>query len=110
MLAHQRELLQYIPAWLRFRGLGQKDIALHLGVSEASVSKWLSGGDAMKVGALQQIAVLLQADPGDLLTAPPAAGLQSKVRDLLDAAEGMTGEQLAHLTETARFMTGKPKP
>lgn len=98
-------MLQHIPAWLRFRGLTQRQAAEALGVTEASFSKWMSGTDAMKVGFLRQIAVLMKADAGDLIAAPPTGKLCPAVADLMDAAEGLSAEQLRILSETARMMT-----
>lgn len=108
MLDHQREMLQHVPAWLRFRGLTQRQAAEMLGVKEASFSKWLSGTDAMKVGFLRQLATILNAKDGDLIAAPPGSGLTAGVADLMDAADGLTPDQLRILSETARMMVRKP--
>ena len=108
MLDGQREVLQHVPAWLRFRGLTQRQAAEWLGVTEASFSKWLSGTDAMKVGFLRRLAELLKAEPGDLIAAPPAGRMLPAVADLMDAAEGLSPDQLRILSETARMMGRKP--
>jgi transcriptional regulator with XRE-family HTH domain len=107
MLDDQRDMLQHIPAWLRYRGMTQRQAAERLGVKEASFSKWLAGVDAMKIGFLRQLATLLQAKDGDLVAAPPASGLAPAVAELMDAAEGLTMEQIAVLSATARMMTRK---
>lgn len=107
MLDDQRDMLQHVPAWLRYRGMTQRQAAERLGVKEASFSKWLAGVDAMKVGFLRQLATLLQAKDGDLVAPPPGSGLPSAVAELMDAAEGLTPEQIAILSQTARMMARK---
>nr|WP_314074844.1 helix-turn-helix transcriptional regulator [uncultured Roseococcus sp.] len=108
ILARQREMLQHLPAWFRHAGVTARQVAEQLGVLEASVSKWISGTDAMRIGYLRQIATVLKAEPEDLLAAPPTQGLAPAVAALLDAAEGLSPEQLAHLAETARLLARKP--
>lgn len=105
--AFQRELLEHVPAWLKFRGLKQKDLAEYLGTTEGSVSKWISGGDAMKFGLIAKIATFLQAEPGDLMHPPPGRGLTKPVANLLDAAEGLDAEELDRLAELARLLRRK---
>lgn len=98
---------RHVPAWLKFRGMTQRQAAERLGVKEASFSKWLAGIDAMKVGFLRQLATLLNAKDGDLVAPPPASGLPSAVAELMDAAEGLSAEQIAVLSATARMMARK---
>jgi transcriptional regulator with XRE-family HTH domain len=108
ILAEQKAMLQHVPAWLRFRGMNQRQLAERLGVKEASLSKWLAGTDNMRVGLLRQIARIVKAEDGDLMEPPPGKGLTSAVSDLMDAADGLDAEQLAHLAAMARLLKRKP--
>lgn len=110
LLAFQKELLQHVRAWIRHRGLKQRHVAEYIGVTPGQVSKWLSGSESMRLGILRQIAVLLKADVADLIAGPPGSTEARAVVELVDATEGLTPEQIAHLTQTARMLSTKPKP
>ncbi|MBR0649533.1 helix-turn-helix transcriptional regulator [Roseomonas terrae] len=62
---------------LRDKGIRQADIAARLGVSEATVSKWLARKQAVPVSAVLPLADILGVEPSKLLAAlsdgPPAA-------------------------------------
>ena len=68
-----RQMLRHIPAWIRHRGLTQRNIAGTLEVSEATVSKWLRGLQGMSVAQFSALAALLQASPEELLLPPEEA-------------------------------------
>ena len=97
-------MLEHIPAWLKLRRLRQKDIAISLGVSEATVSQWIKGVHQMSVGQLRQIAHLLQAQPGDLLRAPDERELSKKVEDTLAVMDRLSDEEWATVLGTARLL------
>lgn len=110
MLVLQKEMLQHVRAWIRYRGLRQRHVAEYIGVTPGQVSKWLSGSESMRLVILRQIAVLLKAEPQDLLAGPPGNPSGRAVIDLVEATEGLTPEQIAHLAATARMLAGKAKP
>lgn len=101
-LAEQRTMLEHLPKWLRMRGLRQKDVAAGLGVSEATVSAWINGGQQMSVGQLRQIAVLLRAEPGDLLQPPEEAGISAKVEETLGLMDQLSESEWEAVMQTAR--------
>lgn len=101
-LAEQRTMLEHLPSWLRMRGLRQKDVAAALGVSEASVSGWVNGGQQMSVGQLRQIAVLLKAEPGDLLRPPNEPSVSKKVEDTLGLMDELNDNEWQTVLQTAR--------
>jgi transcriptional regulator with XRE-family HTH domain len=101
-LAEQKAMLEHIPAWLKLRRLRQKDVAAALGVSEATVSQWIGGKHQMSVGQLHQIALLLQAAPGDLLRAPDGRELSQKVEETLELMEELSDQEWSAVLATAR--------
>jgi transcriptional regulator with XRE-family HTH domain len=92
-LAEQRLMLEHLPKWLKLRGLRQKDVSHALGVSEATVSNWIKGIHNMNVGQLRQIALLVKAEPGDLLRAPDDRELSQKVETTLAVMDRLTDDE-----------------
>lgn len=76
-------MLEHLREWLKLRSISQREVAAALSVSEATVSAWIAGKQRMSVGQLRQIAVLLQASPGDLLEPPNTLKLSEKVENTL---------------------------
>lgn len=103
-IARQKLMMQHLREWLRAHGLTQRALADHLNVSEAAISKWKSGQDAMPAWAFLEIATLLRADPTALLAAPPAAADAGALQSLAAAVAFLTPEQVEHLAMTARLM------
>lgn len=56
----------------------------------------------MPVGVLRQIAVLLQAQPGDLLRPPEEAGVSAKVENTLQLMDALSDAEWAIVMQTAR--------
>ncbi len=110
ILARQKVLLQHVPAWLRLLRVTQRELAEHLGVSEGSVSKWFSGGEAIKAGRIVEIAAFLKLEPTDLLGAPPGDRLSEPVAQLLASVEGLTAEEIGKIAEMARLIRGNRIP
>jgi len=106
MLAEQKMMLEHLPKWLRLRNLRQKDIAQALGVSQATVSQWIKGVHNMSVGQLRQIAVLLKAEPGDLLRAPDDRDISKKVEETLALMGDLSDEEWNVVLQTARTIAG----
>lgn len=104
---YQRELLRYVPDWLRHRGLRQKHIANALGITEGVVSRYFSGETLMPVGTLRKIAVLVQAHEGDLLRPPQDAGLGRQVEATLSEMDRLGPDRWEKVLAAAREMKGK---
>jgi transcriptional regulator with XRE-family HTH domain len=100
--AEQRTVLEHLPEWLRIAHLRQKDVAEALGVSEGTVSNWIAGRQQMSVGQLRQIALLLRADPGDVLRAPSDRGLSARVEETLSLMDRLDEEEWNAVLQTAR--------
>lgn len=105
----QRKLLENLPAWLRYRGLRQKDVANTLGTSEGQISKYLGGKIQMTVGLLRQIAAVLKAHPGDLLKPPPSDGLGIQVEEALAIMGDLTPAEWDTVMNTARAIRAAKK-
>jgi predicted XRE-type DNA-binding protein len=103
-LTAQRALLQFIPAWLKYRGLRKKHIANILEVSQSVVSRYFSGEAMMPAGALEQIAILLQADRGAILHPPPSGVLGPMMDATIQEMERLGPEQWQKVLEVARAM------
>jgi transcriptional regulator with XRE-family HTH domain len=107
--AEQKAMLLNLRSWLKFRGLKQKDLANALGVSEPTISLWISGDQSMTVATLRQIAVVLQAKPEDLLRDPNEADLAPMVAESLRLFDKLSAEQWDMVLSIARVMAGEPK-
>lgn len=101
-LKEQKVMLENLPKWLKQAGLSQKDVANALGVSECTVSKWVRGLQAMSVGQLRQIAVLLNAKPSDLLRAPDDTDLTPKVEETLKVMDQLSDAEWEGVMAVAR--------
>lgn len=90
-----REILRFVKPWMVFRRLSQKRISEELGVSQATVSKWLSGRQAITIAQLSAIARLLLCSPEDILAGPPTElGAGTRLRRLVELTESLSPEQL----------------
>jgi transcriptional regulator with XRE-family HTH domain len=103
-LSEQRTMLEHLPQWIKLRGLRQKDIAVSMGVSEATISGWIRGMHGMSVGQLRQMAVILRADPGDLLQAPSEAGTSKRVEETLSLMDRLSESEWDAIMQNARLL------
>lgn len=90
-----RNALQHVKAWLKFRDMTQRRLADHLGMSEPAVSKWLRGKQAMSVAQFVRVAALLDARPDELLFAPTERVKASRYNKLAEGLDQLTDAQLA---------------
>ncbi len=97
--AQSRELLRFVKPWMRFRKLSQKDMAADMNVSEATVSKWLSGKQAMTMAQFSAICRLLKTAPENVGAGPPDGLSRRRLVDKL--ARGLTTEQIDVLIAVA---------
>lgn len=100
-IAANRSDMAGIRAWLKYRGHNQRFIAEALGVSDATVSKWLSGKQSMTVAQFRQIAGLLDATPEELMAGPEQRARSSRYQRLASLAARMTDDQLQALEVVA---------
>lgn len=91
--ANQRPLT-FVKDWLRFRGQTQRKLAETLGVSEGNVSKWLKGTQPVTIAHFTAIAVFLNAEPAELLAAPPDRDQSIRYRKIAEVAKDIPPEAL----------------
>lgn len=104
-----RMALRHIGAWLLSRDMTQAQLAERMSVSEATVSKWLRGHQRMSVSQLVMIAQILET-PWEAIFAPPGAdGSGSRYKELAQAAQGLSDEELKHLSAVAKSMARVPR-
>lgn len=108
-LENQKRTLEYLPDWLRLKGVSQRTLAEHLKTTEGSVSKWLSGTDQMPVGVLRQIAMILKANPGDLLQPPKNGSLGQQVEETLTIMDELEPGEWNRVMEVARAIRDAKK-
>lgn len=95
-IAENVSALRYIPDWLRLRGMTQRTVAERMGVSEPTISKWLRGSQVMSLAQFMMLARILNAEPEDLMNAPPANGLGDVYREVHHVISDMDRETLEH--------------
>jgi transcriptional regulator with XRE-family HTH domain len=108
-IERNRVALRHLPAWLTFRDLTQAQLAERMSVSEATVSKWLRGHQRMSVGQLVTIAHILETPWEAMFEAPGVDGAGSRYKELAEAAQGLTEDDLRNLSAVARSMARRPK-
>ncbi len=108
-IAANQDALRFLPLWLNFRERSQRWLAEQLGVSEPTVSKWLSGHQQMTVSRLSQIAALLEAAPEDLLFPPLKHGRGAKYKRIADLADNMPDEALDRWLSLGEMLTSPNK-
>ena len=99
-----REALKYLPPWLRYRGLSQRSLADAMGVSEPTISKWLSGKQSMTVAQFSRIASLLNAKPSDILFSPEDKERLGRYERLARIVGDLPDDTLDVLIEAAERM------
>jgi len=102
-----REALRHIPAWLRLRSLTQRDLAERMGVSEATVSKWLQGKQSMTVAQFVAISRILGAAPEEALMPPPDAAVVYKYKEIAEIVDTLSSDDLAAFVAIGRSLQRK---
>jgi transcriptional regulator with XRE-family HTH domain len=70
VMVRQKFALRHVPAWLRYREMTRKQLAADLNTTEATVSRWINGQNAMKVEDMQRLGEVLGL-PREMLCFPP---------------------------------------
>jgi transcriptional regulator with XRE-family HTH domain len=69
----KKALPLYVKVWLAIRGMSAADLAAELGVSDAAVSRWISGDRQLDTRTIRAIEEILKLDPGGLHKPPEEA-------------------------------------
>ena len=95
-ISQNRDILRFVRLWIIFRGTTQKRVAEELGVSQATVSKWLAGRQTISAAQFVTLCRLLSAAPEDVLSGPPLVenGRAVQWRRLADLTASLSSEQL----------------
>lgn len=80
-----------------------------LGLSEPTISKWLRGQVSVTVAQFGQIAAFLDAQPEELLNAPPAADRARRYRRIAEVAQKMPDDALEEWLALGRRLAEAPK-
>jgi transcriptional regulator with XRE-family HTH domain len=109
-ILRNKRLLTHVKAWLRFRDKTQRNLAEALDVSEPSVSKWLRGKGPVTVAQFVQIAQFLDAEPEELLNAPPDADKARRYRRIAEVARDMPDDALEAWLSLGKQLATRSKP
>jgi transcriptional regulator with XRE-family HTH domain len=88
-IAANRRAVQHVSEWLRYRDYTQIKLADSLGVSKATISKWLSGTQGMSVAQFLDIARFCDCRPEELMMSPNHRETAIRYRRLAEALNGM---------------------
>jgi transcriptional regulator with XRE-family HTH domain len=100
------QMLTHVKEWLQYRKRSQRQLAEALEVSEPTVSKWLRGGVGMSVAQFTKIAAFLDAQPEDLLEAPPGEGRAARYRKIAEVAQEIPEDALEEWLALGRRLSG----
>lgn len=106
-MERNRNALRHIPAWLKHRGYTQRQLAVELDRSDASVSRWLRGTLPMTVADFARVAAVLGTRPEALLFPPDAGALPGQYRAAAELVGRMTSQQLEAWLTVGAVMTNK---
>lgn len=93
-LEEQRQALRYVRKHMKLRSFTQRMVADRFPTSEATISKWLRGGQQMTVGQLRILAHILGAKPEELLLPPDDAQAQARAQRVAELVARMPAEKL----------------
>jgi len=77
----------------------QADLADALGVSQADVSRWLSGRRSLPMKRLDQLCQLLNCQPGDILSYVPDNGPETLTDALGSLSDPKVRQDAGHVVE-----------
>lgn len=103
-------VVRHIPAWLKHRSVTQDSLAIRLGVSKASVSKWIHGKQAVTSGQLLAIARLLNVDLRQLFAPPDAPMSQVEYGAVTEILNSLTRQDRARWLEFGKNLAQTPEP
>ncbi len=90
------------------QNLTMKDVALAVGVSEATISRWESGNIAnMKRDKIYSLAKTLHISPAVIMGLDPQPVDFNRFDEYTDLIEQMDDSQKEHLLEYMRFLVSK---
>jgi transcriptional regulator with XRE-family HTH domain len=109
-IAARRGQLRYLTVWLRYREVSQRWLAERLGVSEATVSKWIGGTQAMSVAQLATVAQLLDCEPYELLWSPHETAKSKRYKEFAEILDSLSPSDLDHYIAIGRSIAKRDQP
>lgn len=103
-------VVRHIPAWLKHRQVTQDGLAMRLGVSKGSVSKWLHGKQAVTSGQLLAIARLLNVDLRQLFAPPEVTLSQAEFDVVTEILNSLTRQDRARWLVFGKNLAQAPDP
>jgi transcriptional regulator with XRE-family HTH domain len=109
-IARNKRPLTHVKAWLKFRDRTQRNLAEALNLSEPTISKWLGGHVSVTVAQFSEIASFLDAQPEEIMSAPPSAAKARRYRRIAEVAQEMPNDALEEWLALGRRLAGRSKP
>ncbi len=85
--------LRFVRPWINHCRLTQSAVASEVGVSAGTLSKWLSGKQAIRMSQFHELARVLGVSESDLLFPPPGAGSRPILGEVLALVASMSDAQ-----------------
>lgn len=104
-----------IGYWLAERGMTQQQLADRLGVTRATVNKWINGGISPQLKDLQEVAQVLRVSTCELLnTSDNVLAVDAGAREILEAWQAVPVDRRPTMVETVvsvlRLAAEDPSP
>lgn len=103
-IAQNREAIASLRAWISEHAHNQRFIAEALGVSDATVSKWLSGRQSMTMRQFMAVCAAIGAKPEEVLGGKAQQERLARYRPLAEAVGEMDDQELEALVAVASAM------
>lgn len=94
----------FIHAWRKSRGFTLEQLAERTGLSVSTISAIETGRAGYSRDSLEAMAVVLNCEPGDLLSRPPEA---ARTDDFDDLVRGMSEDERRRIIGAIKLMTGR---
>ena len=109
-IAVNKQYVDPIQRWMRARGLSRPAMIDKLGISEATLSKWLSGKQTMSVAQFHAVAALLGLKPHQILSetaTPESVARTDAYHELAEIAASLDASQVSALAIAGKAMKGR---
>lgn len=107
-IAANLAMVRHIRAWLSHRSLTQAKLASLMGVSEGTVSKWLSGKQGMLTSQLWMLCQILKAQPHEIVCPPGETEMPEKLRRAAHLLATLPEERAARWLDIGEDMRPTP--
>ena len=111
-IAVNQQFVDPIKKWMRIKGLSRSEMMTNLCISEATLSKWLSGKQTMSVAQFNAVAALLGLKPHQVLSEaamPESMDRLNAYQELAEIASSLDTSQVAALAVVGKAMKGPTK-